>query len=86
MTIPVEAGRRNTAVPEDASKNKPALSSFKPGDLIPLAIGGWFFQLALEKLLHGHFVLAAIFAAIGLSIAKKPLKKILTKLFSHKNS
>ena len=86
MTIPVEAGRRNTAVPEDASKNKPALSSFKPGDLIPLAIGGWFFQLALEKLLHGHFVLAAIFAAIGLSIAKKPLKKILPKLFSHKNS
>ena len=86
MTIHVEAGRRNTAVPEDASKNKPALSSFKPGDLIPLAIGGWFFQLALEKLLHGHFVWAAIFAAIGLSIAKKPLKKILPKLFSHKNS
>ena len=86
MTIPVKAGRRNTAVLEDASKNKPALSSFKPGDLIPLAIGGWFFQLALEKLLHGHFVLAAIFAAIGLSIAKKPLKKILPKLFSHKNS
>ena len=86
MIIPVEAGRRNTAVPEDASKNKPALSSFKPGDLIPLAIGGWFFQLALEKLLHGHFVLAAIFAAIGLSIAKKPLKKILPKLFPHKNS
>ena len=86
MTIPVEAGRRNTAVPEDASKNKPALSSFKPGDLIPLAIGGWFFQHAIEKLLHGHFVWAAIFAAIGLSIAKKPLKKILPKLFSHKNS
>ena len=86
MTIPVEAGRRNTAVLEDASKNKPALSSFKPGDLIPLAIGGWFFQLALEKLLHGHFVWAAIFAAIGLSIAKKPLKKILPKLFSHENS
>ena len=86
MTIPVEAGRRNTAALEDASKNKPALSSFKPGDLIPLAIGGWFFQLALEKLLHGHFVLAAIFTAIGLSIAKKPLKKILPKLFPHKNS
>lgn len=61
------------------------MSSFKPGDLIPLAIGGWFFQLALEKLLHGHFVLAAIFAAIGLSIAKKPLKKILQKVFPNKN-
>ena len=86
MTIPLAAEPGKATVPEDASKNKPALSSFKPGDLIPLAIGGWFFQLALEKLLHGHFVLAAIFAAIGLSIAKKPLKKILPKLFSHKNS
>ncbi|WP_405760587.1 hypothetical protein [Anaerovibrio slackiae] len=38
-----------------------------------------------EKLLHGHFVWAAIFAAIGISIAKKPLKKILQKLFPNKN-
>lgn len=85
MTLPVEAGKRGTAVLEDASKNKPALSSFKPGDLITLAIGGWFFQHAAEKLLHGHFVWAAIFAAIGISIAKKPLKKILQKLFPNKN-
>ena len=85
MTIPVEAGKRGTAVLEDASKHKPALSSFKPGDLITLAIGGWFFQHAAEKLLHGHFVWAAIFAAIGISIAKKPLKKILQKLFPNKN-
>ena len=66
--------------------NSPArLAGLKPGDLITLAIGGWFFQHAAEKLLHGHFVWAAIFAAIGISIAKKPLKKILQKLFPNKN-
>ena len=85
MTIPVEAAPGEANVLEDASKNKPSLSSFKPGDLITLAIGGWFFQHAIEKLLHGHFVWAAIFAAIGITIAKKPLKKILQKFFPNKN-
>lgn len=85
MTIPVAAEPGEATVLEDASKNKPSLSSFKPGDLITLAIGGWFFQHAIEKLLHGHFVWAAIFAAIGITIAKKPLKKILQKFFPNKN-
>lgn len=85
MTIPVETGKKATAVQEDASKNKPALPSFKPSDLISLAICGWFVQQATEKLLHSHFIWAAILAAIGMSIGKKPLKKLLRKLFPNKD-
>ena len=85
MNIPVAAEKKETAVQGDASRNKPAPKGLKPGDIIILAIGGWFFQQAAEKLLHGHFITAAIFAAIGLGIAKKPLKKLIRKFFPNKN-